>query len=263
MSALCTMLVIISIVVAYLSTVRWEKDQAMKDGVFLVHETLSSIKPTDRTAELVTLKPHYRVPLSIETTSTIQSLWKTDVELTPITYHRVSILKHAYLLTFPDSNQVLIAGPINPAAPKGVFPIGLIVGVLAIPLLHFFIAYLMESSFRKIETVNQAIAEGNLSVRMDDKTPFMTEYSERFNEMADKIEGLIQEKEELIQAVSHELGSPLSRIRLHLSLMNDPTEHKEQRLGHIKEELDRLDALIRELMDYVQPPQVNLQQFTP
>ena len=29
---------------------------------------------------------------------------------------------------------------------------------------------------------------------MDDKTPFMTEYSERFNEMADKIEGLIQLK---------------------------------------------------------------------
>jgi signal transduction histidine kinase len=91
----------------------------------------------------------------------------------------------------------------------------------------------------------------------------MKEYAVRFNEMAMRIEQLIQEKDELIQAVSHEFGSPLSRIRLHLSLIHQPNDGKKQRLHDIAEELDRLDELMIELMDYVQPPQVNTQAFDP
>ena len=122
---------------------------------------------------------------------------------------------------------------------------------------------MIESSFRKIEQVNQAILEGDLSTRIDEKTPFMKEYAVRFNEMAMRIEQLIQEKDELIQAVSHELGSPLSRIRLHLSLMHQPAECTEKRAAKIVQEMDRLDELIIELMDYVQPPKVNKQAFDP
>ena len=165
----------------------------------------------------------------------------------------------------------MIAGPINPAFPGrtfyphkvGVFPLGGVIGFLGILFFSLLNAFLIESSFRKIEKVNQAILEGDLSTRIDEKTPFMKEYAVRFNDMAVRIEQLIQEKDELIQAVSHELGSPLSRIRLHLSLMHQANDNTEQRVVNIKEEMNRLDELIAELMDYVQPPQINKQAFDP
>ena len=45
--------------------------------------------------------------------------------------------------------------------------------------------------------------------------------------------------------------------------MHQPNEVTEQRVVNIVEEMDRLDELMIELMDYVQPPQVNKQAFDP
>ena len=43
-------------------------------------------------------------------------------------------------LALAGSDEVLVAGPVNPAAvPEGHFPIGLVVGLLAMPLLAGFI----------------------------------------------------------------------------------------------------------------------------
>ena len=261
----------IFIIILYFSNSTWSQEKAKNDGVFLMYDTLSSITPDKREETLAKIQDNFGIPFSIETSSQVESLWNIDVATNTVTHHRVSFNKHVYVLTFSDSSQALVAGPINPAFPGrtfypnkvGVFPLGGILGLLGILLLSVLNAFLIESSFRKIEKVNEAILEGDLSTRIDEKTPFMKEYAVRFNKMAMRIEQLVQEKDELIQAVSHELGSPLSRVRLHLSLMHQSTESIEKRAAKIVEEMDRLDELIIELMDYVQPPQVNKQAFDP
>ena len=66
-------------------------------------------------------------------------------------------------------------------------------------------------------------------------------------------------RDELVQAVSHELGSPLSRLRFHMALLEDePSEKHEERLRVMNHELDMLDELVAELLGYVQSDELAL-----
>ncbi|MEO1174739.1 MAG: hypothetical protein AAFX94_22205, partial [Myxococcota bacterium] len=67
-----------------------------------------------------------------------------------------------------------------------------------------------------------------------------------FNDMVDRIESSLEEREELIQAVSHELATPLARLRLLLSL-GDQIDR-----GAIRHELTELESLAEELVAYVE-----------
>ncbi|MEL6189170.1 MAG: HAMP domain-containing protein, partial [Myxococcota bacterium] len=67
-----------------------------------------------------------------------------------------------------------------------------------------------------------------------------------FNEMVERIEGSLEEREALIQAVSHELATPLSRMRLLLSIGDEV-----DRVA-LRHELTELEALAEELVAYVE-----------
>ena len=78
--------------------------------------------------------------------------------------------------------------------------------------------------------------------------------------MADRIERLVRSREELVQAVSHELGSPLS---FHLELLeNFSEEERAQRFAAMTRELDSLDQLVAELLGYVQSDETVLARQT-
>jgi signal transduction histidine kinase len=71
--------------------------------------------------------------------------------------------------------------------------------------------------------------------------------------MADRVERLVRSRDELIQAVSHELGSPLSRIRFHFELLErEPEDQRPDRMVSISRELDALDDLVTELLGFAQ-----------
>jgi two-component system sensor histidine kinase RstB len=79
--------------------------------------------------------------------------------------------------------------------------------------------------------------------------------------MAERIERLVRGRDELVQAVSHELGSPLSRLRFHVELLeSELTEQHRQRLAAMSSELDELDELAAELLGYVQSDDLKLDQ---
>ena len=101
----------------------------------------------------------------------------------------------------------------------------------------------------RIERANQALAVGELSVRVDTNGAQSDELAASFNAMAERVETLIKSRDELVQAVSHELGSPLSRLRFHVELLeNLPEAKRSERLAVMSRELDTLDALVAELL---------------
>ena len=68
-----------------------------------------------------------------------------------------------------------------------------------------------------------------------------------FNEMAERIEGLVRGQKELLANVSHELRSPLARIRVALELL--PRDAKnETRLRDVEADLVELDRLIEDVL---------------
>jgi signal transduction histidine kinase len=119
----------------------------------------------------------------------------------------------------------------------------------------------VEQRLKKVERASEALAVGEFSARVDDQGGPSDELATTFNQMAQRIEDLIRSREELVQAVSHELGSPLSRLRFHLELMeNRPEGKREERIEAMSHELDALDELVAELLSYVQTDELELER---
>ena len=89
--------------------------------------------------------------------------------------------------------------------------------------------------------------EGDLSVRIKESgTDELAFLAERFNHAAERIETLLQSHKTLLANASHELRSPLARIRMGLELMDAPASpgFKEE----IRRNIGELDQLIDEIL---------------
>lgn len=71
---------------------------------------------------------------------------------------------------------------------------------------------------------------------------------------SERIDRMFAERAELLQAVSHELGTPLSRVRFILALLERAStdEERAKRVRELEREVNELDALSSELVHYVE-----------
>ncbi|MFT4625676.1 MAG: signal transduction histidine kinase, partial [Myxococcota bacterium] len=71
-----------------------------------------------------------------------------------------------------------------------------------------------------------------------------------FDEMADRIQALIESRQELLNGVSHELRGPLQRLRFGVDLLEveDDAAERARRVTDIQGDIDELDALVEELL---------------
>jgi signal transduction histidine kinase len=80
--------------------------------------------------------------------------------------------------------------------------------------------------------------------RRDDE---IVQLTQAFNDMADRVERLVHGQRELLANVSHELRSPLARIRVALELLPRDGE-TETRLADVERDLDDLERLIDDVL---------------
>ena len=131
----------------------------------------------------------------------------------------------------------------------GLLSIGIIIAVLIVPLTKIIT--------NRIKQLNQSaleFADGNLDKRIDIKgQDEIAELGNSFNFMADKLEKMIQGKEELTANISHELRSPLTRIRVSNEMIQDkllPDGDKDIKryVKNIDHEIQTLDTLIEKIL---------------
>jgi two-component system sensor histidine kinase RstB len=109
---------------------------------------------------------------------------------------------------------------------------------------------------RRLRRLRHAIAElgsGNLATRLDPNEGELSELAESINRMASRLQQQFQEREALLQAVSHEMGTPLSRMRFAIELLEEELRGKAhaQRLRALTADLDELDRLSSELLAWM------------
>jgi two-component system sensor histidine kinase CpxA len=135
--------------------------------------------------------------------------------------------------------------PHNAYFLSGILILGLVIALSIIPvsgLITKRLKTLRESAIR--------IADGDLSHRVNIRgKDEIGELAQAFNSMTEKLEGTIVSGKELTANVSHELRSPLTRIRiaeemLREKLTNTGTDGWEVQLDAIKEDIQDLDSLI-------------------
>ncbi len=152
--------------------------------------------------------------------------------------------------------EALLLGPlpqfVGPSQTEVTFGYGIVFLLAAIA-----IAILLRpvvSQMRAVERTAAAIAQGDLSARIDStKAPKDLALVRAFNSMADRTETLLRSQRELLQAVSHELRTPLARIRFAADLVESAKTDQERRtrLDAIDSATQKLDDLVGELLTYV------------
>ena len=254
------------VLIVYQRSQSWTEEKARSNGVFLVHEMLDQAPVPSRAKRLSELQKHFSIDLALITLDEVERRVGRRVSPGEQIPHKASTKEAWYFFVFDDGKGALAAGPVNPASPTGVIPVGLILAIVLLPVIAGVVALRVERGLTKIERANEALALGELSVRVNNQHGPSNELAASFNAMAERVEHLIRSRDELIQAVSHELGSPLSRLRFHMELLGDQSDSQRlERLNAMACELDALDELVAELLDYVQSDELKLdrQAFDP
>ncbi|MDT9000658.1 ATP-binding protein [Paucibacter sp. APW11] len=85
--------------------------------------------------------------------------------------------------------------------------------------------------------------------------------AEGMNQMAARLQGLLDGRRDLLHAVSHELRTPIARLGFGLALLREApsAEQRDARLAAMEGDLDELQALVTELLGYSRLEQTPLQ----
>jgi two-component system osmolarity sensor histidine kinase EnvZ len=70
-----------------------------------------------------------------------------------------------------------------------------------------------------------------------------------FNRMVDSLDRLGRERAILLAGISHDLRTPLTRLRLELEMSDLPEAVRDAMIG----DLDQLDSIVRQFLDYARP----------
>ncbi len=169
-----------------------------------------------------------------------------------ILYHRLK-----------QTPQILVVGPINPGTnpdhPRAL-PLEVRVRLLTWSVIGLCLAVAVwlwvRPVWRDLEALRQtarALGDGHFETRAPDARSSAFELlTETLNGMAERIQRLIATQKELSSAISHELRTPISRMRFALEMLAETEENAErERLGKMMEvDLDELDNLIDSSLTY-------------
>jgi signal transduction histidine kinase len=91
-------------------------------------------------------------------------------------------------------------------------------------------------------------------------TTELTTLARNLDDMSLRLSGLIQNQKELIAALSHEMRTPLARIRFALAVMGkDQDDDVRQRLASINDDVQEVDDLIATMLSYARLDHPDLQ----
>jgi len=155
-----------------------------------------------------------------------------------------------YYLYFTRPPRTLFGVLDWPSTQAAVLTIAVIVAAVTALILARYIS----SPVVRLQRAARALAAGQFETRVG--KPFVRRNDEvgtlarDFDSMAEKIHDLIMAHETLLRDVSHELRSPLARIRMALALAEREVVngHANTNLTRIEEETERLDRLVGQVL---------------
>lgn len=133
--------------------------------------------------------------------------------------------------------------------------VGVVVAVGVFPIIRRLLKRL-----ENLQRGVQRFGEGDLTVRVPaEGKDEVADLAQQFNAAAGRIEALVQSQQSLLANASHELRSPLARIRMGLELMGGDASTAAAK-AEIRRNIAELDQLVDEILlaSRLDAPEVNL-----
>jgi two-component system sensor histidine kinase CpxA len=127
----------------------------------------------------------------------------------------------------------------------------LALAVLVSGLVCYGLSRLVTRRLRALQIASRRLAGGDLDTRIqvrDQGGDETDELARDFNSMAGQLQRRLQAQRRLLGDVSHELRSPLARLRIALALAQDDEAGRDAHLERIEIEAQRLEELIAQLL---------------
>lgn len=153
---------------------------------------------------------------------------------------------HKFLKINQGSFDIVVSSPRIGDATGGPPLLPVIIGI---GLVWLFVAYLSVSwLFRPIREIREGAAKigrGNFDYRITGyRQDQLGDLAEDVNKLAADVRKMLDAKRQLLLGISHELRSPLSRLRLELELIND-SDQKES----LRAEIAEMEEIISSLLE--------------
>ncbi len=128
------------------------------------------------------------------------------------------------------------------------------IAVVISALVSALLAWTIVIPLNRIRRSTRRFAEGDLDARVGSlsfgRSYEMTALASEFDRMAERIKGLIDNNRRLVRDVSHELRSPLARLRVAVELARENDADLTRRsLDRIEREANRLDSMLSQAIE--------------
>ncbi len=130
------------------------------------------------------------------------------------------------------------------------------IALVATALGSVGIARLINRPLKQLSFAASRIREGDLDSRLDENTltSEIREVNMGFNRMARELAKVEEDRAVMLAGISHDLRTPLARLRLETEMSVADEEAK----ANMVMDIDQLDAIIDKFMDYARPGETQL-----
>jgi two-component system osmolarity sensor histidine kinase EnvZ len=130
------------------------------------------------------------------------------------------------------------------------------IALVATVLGSVAIARLINQPLRDLSFAASRIREGEFDSRLDENTltSEIRQVNMGFNRMARELAKVEEDRAVMLAGISHDLRTPLARLRLEAEMSVEDDEAKR----NMALDIDQLDAIIDKFMDYARPGEVKL-----
>jgi two-component system sensor histidine kinase CpxA len=163
------------------------------------------------------------------------------------------------IVAAPDGSlfRLRLVGPgpmrLGPFALPETRAVQLLLALAIAALVSALLARTVTRPVAALERAARALAAGRLDARVGAPTAARRDELGRlgaaFDLMAVRLEAAVRSREQLLRDVSHELRSPLARMRVALGLAERGDADLPRQHARISTEIDRLDSLLGQILD--------------
>jgi signal transduction histidine kinase len=151
--------------------------------------------------------------------------------------------------------------PTNTAVPDSGLRLALTLlfysGVILLVLIWL---YPLLKRLRLLRQQAIAFGAGNLSSRIPSGVSYIADIEQEFNRMAQRIETLVYDNKLLSRGLSHDLRTPIARLRFGLDVLQeaDLSASQQKTLAHLNRDLVAMETLVETLLSYARMDQATI-----